>query len=698
MVSKGIFGAYDAGASAFAAILTASPSKIIRRDCASCKRDNPAATVFYKRLTPLPAFDLLNVMKSNWTLAPGNAFNKDFELYSSLDAALAGDSAKRWTFCNGDDPAGVGAFRDCGPTAGDQDQWNTWVGAYGGGQPDVLFAVSASAHPGPAPPPPTPPPTPPTPPPPPPPTPGPGPFPGPELLHPKIHFTPPYVSERGGWHDIAGAITHNGLHHIYQGTGWNHAFSGDLVHWQMGVHGPAAIHETYAGMDSTSDPCSGFITKDPLDGGRVCAGFRQCGSNKGVAGSAHGWDVPLELRCALNDELTEWANTTADIDYLFNVSWWRPIPYDPARPWQEQDGTWYQLLSMDGCNTTAAPKLPCEAGGQLVMWKSPALRGPTAAWEKVGAVFSAKDAVLDGAHLTKEFVTIDYIGFPAAVNGTTASGQPDPRFFLNNNEDNNEGCCSGTTSYFPVTQAPGAPMVQQGPQSMVDWGAFVLADATKAGLAALTGTGSRGLSMARTLGSEEADQVSKPGRRVLIGWTGPSPTAALGAQGSAQSLARDLSASSDGKTLLQAFVPELQVLREVHHTGPAAAGAAVAAGVQAEVLATFPADTGGSVSVLGDDQGATVITIDTARRLVIVNATSQGNRDVRAGPLPNTTSHVHTVHIYVDHSIIELIVDNTTALVVYATPASGTGNVQLTAGAAGASLDVWTLRNANNDE
>ena len=44
--------------------------------------------------------------------------------------------------------------------------------------------------------------------------------------------------------------------------------------------------------------CSGFITKDPLDlshgqtKGRVCAGFRQCGSRKGVAGGA-AWDVPL---------------------------------------------------------------------------------------------------------------------------------------------------------------------------------------------------------------------------------------------------------------------------------------------------------------------------------------------------------------------------------------------------------------------
>ena len=106
-------------------------------------------------------------------------------------------------------------------------------------------------------------------------------FPGEAFLHPTIHFTPSYVSDKGGWHDVAGAITHNGVHHIYQGTGWNHAQSVDLVHWKTGPHGPAAIHETYAGMDSTSDPCSGFITKDPLDNGRVCAGFRQCGSHKG---------------------------------------------------------------------------------------------------------------------------------------------------------------------------------------------------------------------------------------------------------------------------------------------------------------------------------------------------------------------------------------------------------------------------------
>ena len=170
-----------------------------------------------------------------------------------------------------------------------------------------------------------------------------------------------------------------------QGTGWNHAYSDDLVNWSTGPHGPAAVHETYAGMDSKSDPCSGFITKDPNDDGRVCAGFRQCGSNKGVEGGKP-WDVPLELRCATDKNLTAWDD--AHPEYLFNVSFWRAIPYDPARPWQDADGMWYTLLSMDGCNGTAHPALPCHAGGELVMWTSPALRGPKADWQKVGPVVS----------------------------------------------------------------------------------------------------------------------------------------------------------------------------------------------------------------------------------------------------------------------------------------------------------------------
>ena len=35
--------------------------------------------------------------------------------------------------------------------------------------------------------------------------------------------------------------------------------------------------------------------------------------------------------------------TSPLFDYLFNVSFWRAVPYDPARPWQEADGTWCKI-------------------------------------------------------------------------------------------------------------------------------------------------------------------------------------------------------------------------------------------------------------------------------------------------------------------------------------------------------------------
>jgi hypothetical protein len=164
----------------------------------------------------------------------------------------------------------------------------------------------------------------------------PPPFPGPAFLRPKVHFAPPIVATHGSWHDIAGAFTHKGRHHIFQGPGWNHAVSADLVRWSVAPHGPNAVHETYKGMDSTSDPCSGFLVQDKYGDGSVCAGFRQCGSSKGVNGSSadvHPWDVPLELRCASDDNLTMWndanpeyASTLRTEGLLPQSLWGRSVP------------------------------------------------------------------------------------------------------------------------------------------------------------------------------------------------------------------------------------------------------------------------------------------------------------------------------------------------------------------------------------
>lgn len=177
--------------------------------------------------------------------------------------------------------------------------------------------------------------TPPTPPPPPPP--GPQPYPGPAYLAPKIHNSPSCLHKEG-WHDIAGALTVQGTHHVFQGcpadNGWHHAASTDLVHWEDRGLGPMAIRETHAGMDSDDSPCSGFVTVD--DEGNVCAGFRQCGSTKGVDGGK-AWDVPLELRCAEDANLTNWSEPI----YLYDVFFYRALPYDPIRPWKDADGMWW---------------------------------------------------------------------------------------------------------------------------------------------------------------------------------------------------------------------------------------------------------------------------------------------------------------------------------------------------------------------
>ena len=75
--------------------------------------------------------------------------------------------------------------------------------------------------------------------------------------------------------------------------------------------------------------CAGFLNVD--DAGTPCAGFRQCGSDKGSTGlnpAAHPWDVPMELRCAENDALTNWS----DPIYIYPVYNYRALPYDPVHP------------------------------------------------------------------------------------------------------------------------------------------------------------------------------------------------------------------------------------------------------------------------------------------------------------------------------------------------------------------------------
>ena len=78
-------------------------------------------------------------------------------------------------------------------------------------------------------------------------------YPGAAWLAPRIHHSPDCL-HKTGWHDVAGALTFKGTHHVFQGCpasgGWSHASSTDLVHWKDLGLGPVALNETFAGMEN----------------------------------------------------------------------------------------------------------------------------------------------------------------------------------------------------------------------------------------------------------------------------------------------------------------------------------------------------------------------------------------------------------------------------------------------------------------
>jgi sucrose-6-phosphate hydrolase SacC (GH32 family) len=507
-------------------------------------------------------------------------------------------------------------------------------------------------------------------------------YPGPPWMHPKIHQSP-FCLHIAGWHDMAGALTFKGTHHAFQGCpasgGWSHSRSSDLVHWQDLGRGIHTLHESYEGMVSDEIPCSGFATVD--DKGVPCAGFRQCGSSKGTTGlnpAAHTWDVPMEIRCATNENLTTWGSP----EYIYPLYFYRHLPYDPVRPWRETgpggDGKWYSSWSSDGCNKTGGDgtqKTPCHAGGQLELLSAATLRGP---WTQLPPMFTTNITCSAGAckhgAITNEFVTSGYFGGLA--------GDPD----------------GGSTRV--VTQNNAGPTYWIGQQQ--NGGKFV-PFWDKIGAVGHYDYGS--LTMAHTLGSDP-NQVAVNGRRVLLGWIGSASRDIY--RPASQSLARDLTLSADYE-LLQQFVPELKVLRTpTSHTlhyfdgsgnddgSSVPADVKIGGSQQLEVVATFswPASFEPSaafgVTVLG---GAANLTIDCA------NALCQGQVNGKGGPIMPLKTRSITLHAIIDHAIVEVIYNNRTAMVVYAYPPSAAAKACSLFGVGSGvkgTIETWELKQANN--
>lgn len=310
-------------------------------------------------------------------------------------------------------------------------------------------------------------------------------------------------------------------------------------------------------------------------------------------------------------------------------------------------------------------------GGQLELLVSDELHGSKANWKQLPPLFTTNvtcsgKTCKKGA-ITREFVTSGYFG------GLT--GDPD----------------GGKTRV--VTQNNAGPTYWVGKQEA---GGQFNAYWDKVGAIGHYDYGS--LTMARTLGSDP-NQVAKNGRRVLVGWIGGTPAS--------QSLARDLTLSAEYE-LLQAFVPELQMLRKpatlretsVSEDSTDGTVVHIATGsLQMEVVAMFSwtgaapaADFG--FSVLG---GTAKITIGCGAKNVDAPCmvTSPAT-----GPVLPLDSKSITVHTIVDHEIVETIANNRTAMVTYHKniPSASSTGVALFGTTAGikASIKTWDLDAANN--
>lgn len=391
--------------------------------------------------------------------------------------------------------------------------------------------------------------------------------------------------------------------------------------------------------------------------------------------------VPLELRCATESDLRNWTGP----EYLFWFYFNRNLPYDPVRPWVDHDGRWYATISADGCNNT----VPCGAGGAEFLFSSPALRGPTANWQLIGPMFVSNWTVLTpykpASLLNAEFVTADYFGY---LTGDPRGGAT--RCLLNN-----LFIFGGTTTYFCGTQQPGKQFIvnysDPAATGMIDWGVFGDDGTGTPGIPGLTPNKGGTYMMARTLSPQSPNQVAAPGRKIITAWIN-------GNGGTAQALPRDLSLDPETGELLQAFSPELQLLRL-----PSKDSGTLPRSGQMEIYAQFavtatadPARHFGLLLQQAEDGAAALeLTIDRKMQRVKLGG--------REGPLLAYPAPHHLefdVHVIIDHVLVTVIVNNRTAITALSSPQSESSTLFDVVGVDDVDttlvhpLQAWALRDA----
>jgi len=134
--SKGDFGELNVGKDKFNEL--ARKTGVLRRVCNDCHADYQ--NIVYVRLVGIETFDYYDNMLITWS-DKDNKLGTDFQLYSSMDDAIAG--ANPWKYCNYNDYGWqIGFPRDCGPNGGRGWQWTSFK--HTGTKKDYVYYVEPS--------------------------------------------------------------------------------------------------------------------------------------------------------------------------------------------------------------------------------------------------------------------------------------------------------------------------------------------------------------------------------------------------------------------------------------------------------------------------------------------------------------------------------------------------------------------------
>ena len=348
---------------------------------------------------------------------------------------------------------------------------------------------------------------------------------------PAFHTTPKCF-EKGGAHDIAGALYHapTKVWHLMAGCwsagGWQHMTSKDLVNWEI-VGKPRSFGGT-GGLVHDDD---GSIVAYAMDGGEL-----------------HFWK-------ATDEHATNWTESETAFKACCN---------DPI-VWKD-GGRWYAITAQHGATSSGGKNY-----GDETFFSSPHLIGPTSDWKPIPLFFMDKGSLLIPGHdMVHEFVSPDFFqnitGDPTNTLSVFMTSTYGPLADVWQNVSANTRY---TYAMFFIGSQPGGagtPFIPQR-QEAVDWSPFSPHKATPGGLDVAIGWGPTQYGCCPKTVADSPPVSTNDGkpRRVLLGWlqNGCSSRTSIGiSDGSENSLTlpRDLSLAPDG-TMRQRYIPELQQLR-----------------------------------------------------------------------------------------------------------------------------------------